>query len=98
MPTSLARVLDELRRASGISKARHVVQLDREAVGLAGVGEQLLGLLDVARPLRDRGVGGREDGRERAVVAEVGLALEEPLHERLAVDQERHRLPDALVR
>ena len=72
-------------------------QLDREAGRLAGVRQELLGLLDVLLALRDGLVGGRVDGREWAVVAVVRLALEQALDDVVAVDEEGHRLAHALV-
>ena len=47
--------------------------------GKAGRRQQRLGLGDVLGALRHRGIRGREDRRERAVVADVGVALEQRL-------------------
>ena len=65
---------------------------------MPGVLEQLLRLLEVLLPLRYGGIGGGEDGREGAVVAEIGTSLEEPVDQRLTVDSEGQRLAHALVR
>src|SRR5215207_1203355 len=71
-------------------------QLEVE-VALAGLRQQRLRLLDVLLALCDGLVGRRVDGRERAVVAVVRLLLEQALDDVVSIDQERHRLPHALV-
>ena len=66
-------------------------------VAHAGLLHQRLGLLEILLALGDALVGRGEHRCERAVVADVGLAREEAVDQRTAVDGQRHRLSHALV-
>src|SRR5579862_919624 len=63
-----------------------------EPVGVPGRSQQRLGHGDVLRALRDAGVRGGEDGRERAVVAHIRQALEQRGDDLRAVEREREGL------
>ena len=65
--------------------------------GLARIAEQLLGHLHVTHALRLRGIEERVDRGDRVVVGDVGLALEEGVDQRLAVDTECDCLAHPLV-
>ncbi len=92
----LGVALDEHREVRDLLEDGRVER--RLQAGGSGVGQQLLGLLDVARPLRDGRIEVRVQREDHMVVGHLALALEELLHHRFAVEGERQRLADALVR
>ncbi len=94
-PDRLRRVLDQHGVVRDLERLLRV-HLDRR-VRERDVREQLLRLVDVLRALRHGGVGGRIDARKRAVVAHLGLALEQLLDDRRPVERQRDRLANALV-
>ena len=83
----------------GISRNCSVVSVTLSVAGSRRVDEELLRLVDVLRALRDVGRRGRAgvDRRERVVVAEVGAAVEQALHEARPVERVRDRLADLLL-
>jgi len=62
---------------SGISSRSSVMSEVENPDGWPAARQQRLGLAEVLRALRDARVRRGVDGRERAVVAEVGVALEQ---------------------
>ena len=64
---------------------------------MPGVGQELLGLGDVAAALADRLVGGGEDGGEGRIIADVGPVAEQAPNQLLAVQAQRHGTAHALV-
>ena len=92
--TALGRLgldqLGELRDLLQLAEVQH----GRQAVGEPGLGEQRLGTFGVALTLRDRRIEERVHRGDHVVVADVGLALEQGVDQRLAVDAHAERLAD----
>ena len=82
--------LDHLRQPGGVVRCE---QIDRHP-GLAGIGEELLGGVEILLALRKvLGVGGVE--RRVQVVGDSPVAGQHLLDHRVAVDDQAHRLADA---
>src|SRR5688572_1051346 len=85
--------LDQLRQLRDLLQVAEV-QHCRDAVGEAGIGQQLLRHLGVVRALRDRGIEERVQRRDHVVVAHVRPALEQRVDQRLPIDAVAERLAD----
>jgi len=99
IPSSVVNVAYKQLRQFGHLLALLGDERRAEAPGVTGLGEQLLGQLDVLGALgnRRRADTCREARGERAVVSDVGVALEQRLHQLGTVERKGDRLADQVA-